>query len=358
MRHGLARSALAAILDGEGFGPRALTILQVARVSDAEVLPPALVDRLLDAACALPADPPGDSAASLGGLVLPEDDLACAEQCTGLLSEHPQHVGLGLAQIHGLVELWPHASRRERLQLRRLWYRSLVTLTAPEGSYATRQDLREWQSRQPTIHDDETPTACAIAGMMDRSEPDSAYHLLAAQLGPNTQVGKLCCVLGVLAQRILLHRFDRHGLVQNALLGSCALGQLVDRMPLGNALVLLSQLGHRIWWCRHRAGLTDLEPGNLDREMSLGEAVRGADATAAQRAARIAAGDRDRFWSNVSELLGDQLDSHNPHWPRALSAIDAVAARAHGNPPGPDDAAALGTALATVTWLSPACRGV
>lgn len=358
MRHNLARSALGAILEGDGFGPRALTLIQVARVSEASVLPGDLIDRLLAAAIDLPADAVGDSSAKLGGLALPEDASACAAQCTDLLSQHPQHVGLGMAQIQGVVELWPHASRRERLELRRLWYRSLVGMEAPAGSFATRDDLRDWQSRQPTIHDDDTPTACTIAGMMERGEPESAYHLLAAQLGPGTPVAKLCCVLGTLAQQTLLHHFDRHGMVQNALLGSCALAELSQRVPMSNALVLLCQLGHRIWWSRHRAGLTVLEPGNRDREMPLGDAVRSADATAAQRAARLAAGDRDDFWAQVAALLSDHLHSGNPHWHRALSAIDAVACRARGNPPGHDDAAALGTALATVTWLSPAARPV
>ena len=358
MRHGLARTALAAILDGPGFGPRALTILQAIRLDDSGLLAPERVSRLIDAAIDLGPDPAGDTEARIGGHPLPDSVRECAEQLTQLLTDHPSNVGLGLAQIQGVVELWPHANRRERLELRRLWFRSLVRMAAPSGSFATRQDLRDWQSRQPTIHDDETPTACTIAGMMDLGEAESAYHLLAAQLGPGTPVAKLCCVLGVLSQQTLLHHFDRHGLVQNALLGTCALGKLSTDLPLGHALVLMSQLGHRIWWCRKRAGLTPLEPGNADRQMGLAEAVRGADATAAQRAARLAAGDRERFWSQVGDLLMDQLDAGNPHWPRALSAIDAVASRAGGNPPGPDDAAALGTALATVTWLSPACRPV
>lgn len=358
MRHGYARTAISTILAGEGFGPRSVSVVQATRLADHGIFDAALVDRLLTAAAALPADPAGDPAACLGGLALPEDESACAGQLAELLADHPAHVGLGLTGIEAVVDLWPHANRSERMQLRRLWYRSLLRQQAPDGSFATRSELRAWQSRQPTIHDDDTPTANALAQMMECQEAERSYHTLAAHLGPGTPVGKLCCVLGVLAQQILLHHFDRQGLVQNALLGTCALRQLVDRIPMATALVLLSQLGHRIWWCRQRSGLTPLEPGNRNREQSLTEAVRSADSTAAQRAARLVAADPESLWQRVGELLIDQVESGNPHWPRSLAAIDAVASRARGNPPGPDDAAALGAALAAVTWLSPSCRPV
>ncbi|MDA3963315.1 MAG: hypothetical protein PF961_21220 [Planctomycetota bacterium] len=354
MRHTDAREALGAFLDSKSFGSRALALSQVAWLGGHPQSNPDQTKHWFSITQALPEDEVcSDGSDASSGLSMPEDAAGLAAQCCELVIDRPSQAGVVLARTAALVDLWPHASRAERVQLRRLWYRGLCQCSAPDGSYATRRELREWQSRLPTIHDDDTPTPNVLAGMFETTDPERAYHTLAAQLGPHSDVPRLAAIMGGLAARLVLHNFDRHGVVQNAMLGATALSRISGQVPMGTALTLLCQIAHRVWWCHHHAGLKALEPGNQDRELSLCEAVQSADYTAAQRAARLLAADPAAWWSKVFVLLDSFAATDSKAWIRALNAVVIACQRGGDQAVAPDDAAALGASLAAATWLTP-----
>lgn len=354
LRHGQVRAAIEAILESRSFGPRALAISQVAWLTQVPHCPPERIARWHAYAAGLPADEScGDASAASSGLSMPDNATGLAAQCAELAIARPAQAGVTLARTAALLDLWPHSSRGERVQLRRLWYRGLCSCDAPTGSFVTSEELCEWQKRLPTIHDDDTPTAAALVCMLDRDDPERAHHVLAAQLGPHSDVGQLTAIFGGLANKLVLHRFDRHALLQNTLLGCTALGRIADRVPMGTALTLICQIAHRIWWCRHRAGLKPVDPGSQDRELSLAEAVCGADYTAAQRAARLLAPDRDAWWGTVFDLLDGFAADDGSVWCRALNTVVIALQRSGSHQIAPDDAAALGASLAAANWRQP-----
>lgn len=351
MHHDLARKALSDILDQGVFGARALALSHAVLLECRGIAPPALSHLVLEAARALPADqmPAGEPVHSPSGPV-PETQQGAAEQLGHLVAEHPERCGLRLAHLHAAVALWPHASRGERLALRRAWCRGLAGCTAPAASSLELARLRQWLRRQPTVYDEESPSPQALGEVLDNEDPEQACHELASHLGPSTDLATLSWTLGVLAQRVLLRRYDPCGLIQHALLGTTVVERLGRWMGPEAMMVLLHQLAHAIWWCRHRPPGRDLEPGSSDRSLPLAEAVHRGDYCAAQRAARTLAGDVDLFMPAVHRLLEELVTGGSPDWPRALDAVLVASWRAGRNPLSPDDAAALGAALAAAAW--------
>ena len=117
MHHGSARAALTGVLAGHAFDSRALALLHAARLiewhdhaqkwlSTAENLPPQ----------AKSATQPAPLAEAV-----PEEQADLCAQLSPLITDHPGHVGTLLASLEGIIALWPHASRDERLRLRRRW---------------------------------------------------------------------------------------------------------------------------------------------------------------------------------------------------------------------------------------------
>lgn len=339
-----------ALLAGSGLDSRALALVNCSRLADHPLVPAGLVDRLTAQAASMnygsvvgqPALPPDALPEEAGGLVAWGLPLVC---------DHPMQIGSQLGSLWALVELWPHAQRAERHLLRRLWYWSLRARKAQPGSWATREDLTRWQRDLPTLHGCGIASPNALAGMLEEEQAEGAHHALAGYLGPDLHLPTLGWMLGGLAGRALLRRFDHRNQSQQTLLGSIACEQLAPMADPAVAVVVFSQLAHEIWWT-YRSDRRPLLKGEHDTDASLEEAVRRGDCRAAQRAARLNAGRPELLWGLAFRLLDELAVPGNEHWPRLLTGVVIAKQRAGSNPLGPDDAAVLGSTMASVLWFS------
>jgi len=356
MRHQRARLCIDAILKRGAFDTPATALVSSCVFSACQ----AGTEALDDCAFAALADEPVYQPETLDydEQRLPEDTAELVSQLADLITRHPCWTGRELARLKALAHLWPHASRGERMQLRRLWCMGFNERRAPIEASASRDQLCDWQSRLPTVHSSEPPSAASLSALLDAPDAERAYHELAGHLHSEIDIPGLCWSLGVLAQQVLLHRFDREGLTQSAFIGASVCQDLIGEIPPDTALVLLSQLAHQIWWCRNAAGMRGLKSGNTDYGLSFSAAVRHGDYTASQRAARQSAADCRHFWPQAIAMTVELVEARAQQWPRAILGLTVTGCRCAGQPVAPDDAATLGATLAAIHWLdAPAtCR--
>lgn len=324
----------------------------ICTASLAEVYPEAqaLLDSVEQALRKTPVFNP-DNATSTGA-PLPEQTADLVAELSEYITAQPCWTGRELARLRSLSLLWPHATRAERMQLRRLWFMGFNSRKVPAEAVASRDQLCTWQSRLPTVYETDEPSVNTLAGLLEARNAEQAYHEVAIHLHPHVNITNMCWVLGVLAQQVLLHRFDREGLSQSAFIGASMCRGMIDLIPPETALVLLSQIGHQIWWCRNEAGLRGLKAGNTDYGLSFSSAVKAGDYTAAQRAARQAAVDCRTFWPTAIQMTKDVVDQNVQEWARAALGLSVTGIRCAGQPVAPDDAATLGASLAAVHWLT------
>jgi len=350
MQHVAARYAIYSILEGTGFGDRAQTLYQAASLTGWDGVPVNLPQRLLECASSLPLDVGVGDAPGIPGPI-PDSKQELAQQVFELIIDHPAHIGTQAANLQALVALWPHATREERLRLRRCWYASVLRHQAPEDSVLSRARLRQWQRHQPTFYNLTPGTPSTLVTMLGERTAAGAYAVLSTYLGPDTDLATLAWTLGLCAQQVILQRFDRPGIAQQALLGTVAAEMLAPYTPPEHLMTLLSQLAHQMWWCYHHANMPGPEAGSRDTGLHLIDAIRQGDYTASQRAARQAAQQPARLWSCLFKALNGFLDDCNPHWPRALTAITTTIARSGRNALCPEDAATAGASLAALAHL-------
>ncbi|TVR12208.1 MAG: hypothetical protein EA401_09690 [Planctomycetota bacterium] len=351
MKHNHARHIIPTILDQQGFDERAQALIHGAILASDDSFDYSVAERVLKAATSLPEDHARVDHAPALTSPLPDDIPDLCQQLAPLVVDYPQNTPIQLASLQHLTALWPHASRQERTRMRLNWLASLSTRTAPEESYLTRSTLRSWQRDLPTVNDDSAACASVLCEMLDAPDAKNAYNHLSLYLGMQADLPTLSWTLGVLSERILLHHFDPRGRSINALLGTIACEQLVEHCKAETLVTLLSQLAHHIWWCAQRNKKRELRPSSFQQHISLVEAVEHADIYAAQKAARLALADRERYWQEVCTALNLVLDCNHHSWTSAVSAIVCVRFRGGERAVlSPDDAATIGAALASAKY--------
>lgn len=350
MRHALARQAIGEVLRSPAIDARSLALVQSAQIADHPMSHEDDAMRLLAHATAFPVL--GVQRPDRADPFVPGDDLdTFIERSLQAVTDRPVATAIQLASLSIVVELWPHAARDERYHLQRAWLFRHACASAPQGSWATRTDLETWQRAQPTMHECDEPAPGALLSLLDEKEPEAAYHQIAAYLGPNVDLAKLYNVLGSVASRSLLHRFDHGRGRQIACLATIVGGRLSQRAPADLAITLLAQLCHEIWW-HHANDTRPLFAGSDDPELTLEEAIAAGDFRGAQRTARQSAHDPDRIFRLVFKQLRHFVDQNSRHWPRLVNALTIVQARRSGGTTSPDDIALLAAVTAAVTWLT------
>lgn len=348
MQHASARITLQAILAGTGFGPRALAMGHAAQLATDSLAEPARA--WLEAATKLPADPlPKEEPEPIRSAV-PEELRDVCQQLAPLIIEHPVDGGSQMASLLLLTDLWPHASRDERLRLRRRWLAGLMTRRAPQGSAVSTSLLREWNRNLPTSHAANEPSLADLQGLLSEPTAEGAFRTIALHISPNTDFRTLSHVVGSLAVQVLQNRFDHGGFALRCLMGAIACERLAPVMPPDKLATILNQIGHSIWWCNN--ALKPLRPDQGDQHQVVTDAIDAGDATAATRAARALARPQDQLWPAATTVINDTMQRGHATWPRALAALAAADRRTGAHPLGPDDAAAMAASLAAVRYLS------
>ncbi|MHC5068555.1 MAG: hypothetical protein ACYTF0_08185 [Planctomycetota bacterium] len=360
MSHLYLRQAVSRIIErGDRFDDYDLALCQLANLAAKQPWAEALFAR---ATAAMPAHSNEQRRSTVAPSPcagpLPETPAEVIDQFSALIVEHSCWLGRTMAQIAAIADLWPHATRAERLQLRRLWLSDLDRQRVHASARLTRGDLLAWQRRIATMLTEEAPSPLALERLTEAANAEAAYRVLSNHLGPDLHVPTLSWMLGAVAQHTVLHRFDIDGLSQWALLGTMACEQLANNgLSAERAVILLCQLGHQIWWCHNEAGLKGIRPGSADSSLALDVAVTGGDCTAAQRAARQASSHPRSFWPLCGAITSEMIEQQHSDWPRAVHALTIAVSRAGSAAPAPDDAACLGASLAAATWLSQRSAG-
>ena len=347
MHHVAARRAIPAILQGTGFGERALALALAAQLE--RLVPEPMRARLIDRAAALPND---DAPVHVGPAAIapiPVDQLQLCTQLAPLCVQHPAQIGLQLACLDALADLWPHVSSDERPHLRARFINSVIARQAPAGSMLTTTVLREWQRDLPTGMG-ESPNVAALKGVIVEASPQDAYRALAEHLGNRMDIPTLSWVLGALATSLLCNLRDRPGHALQALLGTVACERITPWTPPEDLAVLVSQVAYQLWWTRNRAGLPQVRACLDTAPCPLADAVHGGDLTTVQRAARNVAKTPEAFWGQAWRLLDEWIDLDDRRFLHALYASAAVARRTGPNAISPDDAAAWATVLAEMVY--------
>ena len=347
MHHHCARFAIIKILDGSCFGLRALALTQAAMLGHFADIPEHLPQRLLEAAAALPVDrsaitPPGIP----GPLPASQEDLC--RQILPLVTDRPAQIGFQAAITSALVALWPHAAREERLHLRRAWYTAIVHSRADAGAILDRETLCAWQRDMPTTFNAEIPSPAQVATILDEPTAKGAYHILAENLGPGTDLPTLSWILGSCARQALLRRLDIRGALLQTVVGAVACELLTPFAPCEHLITLLSQLNHQIWWLYRRGDFQQVHTGRIVNDPVLDQAIHDGAYAAAQTAARRIIHDQASFRAIVYAVLDECLTQRPYIWPRALAAIAVTVLRSGPNQISPDDAAATAAVLSTL----------
>jgi hypothetical protein len=346
MHHPSARFAIATILAGNGFSERALALTLSAALGDIATIPADLRDKALQRSASMKSD----AAAAYSGLLnqasIPADKNALCAQVCPVLVQHPAQIGMQVASLHALTALWPHTAANERGLLRQRFLGAITNRSAPEASMVCVEQLRAWQRDVPTTLGDCVANVANLKSFLSEEEPWQAYNVLSEHLGADMDVTTLSQVVGALTVHVLLQYRDPNGQTAQALLGAVALEQLSHCAPPEFLATLVSQQGHFLWWRRNRAGLSRIRACLDSTPMSLPEAVRSGDITAAQRSARTFSKHPQLFWEAARDLLGEWMGRDDEQWLRSLSAFSAIAYRSAGAAVSPDDAAGLASAFA------------
>ncbi len=282
--------------------------------------------------------------------IVADDGRSLINQLAPLITAHPAQTGMQIACLDVLRQLWPHVANTERNGMRARFLATACRRTAPAESAVSLVDLESWQRDLPTsggIEDE--PSVAGLQSLLREDEARRAYLVLAEHLGATFKPDKLAGVLGALAVQLSLNWRDRDGWVGQVLLGCHAAEGLSSAARPEHLATLLSQLAHQLWWCRRRAKLQPVRVCLDSSVPPLIEALRSGDLSAAQRSARLASAQPERFWKHIVALLDDALDFNDKGWARSLRAVVTIAQRVRDALP-PDDAAGLASVLADLVY--------
>lgn len=351
MQHASARQLVARLLAGEGFGERAVALVQAGRLHDRSDCPEELRRRVLDRCLAEPVDPAAPYAHPLNQQPVPAEPVDLCAQLAPALVAHPADPATGVAALWSLAQLWPHVGADERPQLRSRLLNGLAGRKAEPAAVLTAFQLREWQKQVPTSYGTQAASAASLRGILEADEALPAYLLLAEHLGAAVDVQTLCWVLGSLTVQLIQSCHDRSGRLATLLQGFTACERLADLVPVEVLVTVLSQLNHQLWWLRAHGGLRPIRTSLDQAQRPYVPALLGGDITMAQRAARALVGQHPvQFWADSWQVVGDHLLGEGRSLARILAMIDAAHWRAGEGLVSGDDAAALATVLADVLW--------
>ncbi|MBA3685215.1 MAG: hypothetical protein H0W72_08245 [Planctomycetes bacterium] len=349
MHHASARTAITRILAGEGFGEQALALVHAACLSSIPGFDEALHDTMLARSLAMASDAAGETAGA-PALAVPTTPEELCTRLAPAIAANPAQIGLQLACLHALAELWPHVASHERPRLLQRFLASAASRQAPTASMVTVAQLRNWARDLPTCSGDVRPSVASLKGLLNESQPNLAYRILAEHLGCEMDLATLSWVLGALGVQVLLQVRDPAGIAAMTLAGTVASERLTGLVPPEIHAALVSQLAHQLWWCRNRAGLPQIR-GCLDTtQRPFAEAISSGDITGAQRAARAASTRPEGFWTATWEQLSAAINLDDRAWLRAVTIVTATAWRAGDAALAPDDAAAFGGVLADLRY--------
>jgi hypothetical protein len=345
MRHAAARRIVARLLEGQGFGEQAIAQALMASLQDREDCPETL-KQLLEHVDELGSDMARPYQGPLNQAPLPRDQRELCAQLAPVISDHPANIGLSIASLLALAQIWPHVSSEERPLLRVRFLNGLTSRRADQASQAPRDQLIAWQRGLPTAMGDKTPAIGSLQGLLLADSPEAAYRCFAQHLDATIDLRALARVLGALAVNVLRQFHDRVGQTLHVLLGATALERLAEWMAPDHYATLAAQLAHQLWWCRQRANLPPIRTCIDPTQLPFAEAVATGDVTLAQRAARAASQRAQPFWEEAWRLLAESIARRDEQWPRALGVVGAIAWRSGREAVSPDDAAALATVFA------------
>lgn len=301
----------------------------------------------------MPSDESGSSVGYNGPLLIapiPADGKALCKQLCPALIEHGQDIGFHIACLAALVSLWPHVGSDERPVLRLRFLAGLGVQRLPAISALKPAQLCAWQRDLPTALGMNHASVASMKALLGEPSAKLAYRVIADHLGINADLATLSWVLGALTTQVRLQFHDPQRHLLHVLLGTVACERLATDVAPEHLATLLAQLAHQLWWCRHEAGLTPVRTCLDHAQRGLAEAVANGDLTAAQRAARASAKQPAGFWDAIWKLLDERLAAHDPQWYVAMELIAAIAWRTSTDIISPDDAAAVGTVLADLSY--------
>ena len=350
MHHTSARIAISRILEGSGFGERALALATAAALGDADEQAAELRQAALQQAALLEPDPLATPDPRLISLPLPTTDSELCRQIMPALIADPRDTGMGLALLVALVQLWPHVGSDERPLMRLRLLTGLAALHAPDGAGLPPSQLSAWQRDMPTSPGETLLTVASLKSLLAQDTPREAYRVIADHLGTAPDFPTLAWALGALTVQTRLQFHDPHCQLLHVLSGTVALERLCAWAAPEHLASVTVQVAHQLWWCRHRAMLAPIRQC-LDRATpSLAEAVAAGDLTLAQRAARVAGKEAGNFWEASWRLLAELIAARDLRWSTAMIAITATAWRTSADAISPDDAALVGTVLADLAY--------
>ncbi len=356
MHHATARSAIARILAGSGFGVHAVALVHAARLHDDPSCPAVLSETVLERCLALPGDVAAPYTHPLNQLAAPGDAAGLCQQLIPAIIAQRGDPGLAMAALEALSALWPHAGADERPLLRTRLLDSLGAARIPEESALTTFQLRDWQKRVPTHYGVQTPSVASLRGLLDAPDALAAYLLLAEHLGMTVELETLCWVFGSISIQVMQVRHDRAGHLVHALQGAAACERLVPSLPAETLVTVISQLAHRLWWLNAKGGLHRVRLSIDQTQRPYRQAVLTGDITLAQRAARVSAQDAQRFWTETWHLVSEVGLPRAADLPRLLALLDSARWRAEDGAVVADDAAAIAATLTDLAYRSNAAR--
>jgi hypothetical protein len=350
MHHTSARVAIAGILAARGFGERGLALVLAAACGDADQQAVALRQSALQRAVAMPASTGVSYTGELLFAPIPADERELCRQLCPATIELARNVGMQLSCLAGLVALWPHISSAERALMRQRFLDGLMCDQTPAESRLSKAQLIAWQRDLATAKSEPHASVASLKGMLAETTPQNAYRVMADHLGLNADLSTLSWVLGALTVQVRLRFHDPRRQLLHVLLGTVACERLNAFAQPEHLATLITQLGHQLWWCVHRAGLAPVRCCIDQTPHGFAEAVASGNLTAAQRAARAAATQPAEFWDLAWKLVEDRLAANDPHWFVALELVLVTAWRTSTDAISPDDAAAVGTVLADLAY--------
>jgi hypothetical protein len=345
MHHTSARTAISHILAQKGFGERGLALAMAAQCGDADSAALALRHKAMAAAALIPVASVKNYSGELLFAPIPSNEQELCQQLAAATMDLSSDIGLQVANLAGLVALWPHVSSSERALMRQRYLDGLVSDESPKDMHLSRQQLIAWQRELPTAFNEPHASIASLKGLLHETSPQNAYRVMADHLGLNAQLATLSWVLGSLAVQVRLRLHDVHQHISHVILGTSAIKNLLPYMPPEHVATLITQLGHQLWWCRHQANLPPIRTC-IDHDIhSLTAAVGAGNITAAQRSARALGQNPELFWQTAWQLVDERITANDPRWYVALQLVLVTAWRTNTESVSPDDAAAIGTVL-------------
>lgn len=350
MHHTSARAAITSLLDAKGFGERGLALTLAAACGDADKQAVALRQAALRRADSMTTGATKTYTGELLIAPIPGDETALCRQLCPVTIELAKDLGLQLSCLAALVALWPHVAQHERGLMRQRFLDSLVNDQHPADAHLSTAQLIAWQRELPTSQSEPHASVSTLKGLLCETEARNAYRVMADHLGINADLPTLSWVLGALTVQVRQRFHDPDRRLLHVLLGTVACERLAAHAQPEHLATLITQLGHQLWWCVHRAGLAPVRTCIDPHTPDLVEAVASGNLTAAQRAARALAKDPATFWETAWKLVDERIHANDPHWYVALELVLVAVWRTSTDAVSPDDAAAIGTVLADLAY--------